>query len=459
MLIWYNCFMDNNSVTREMQRLESIGDYLTVRGGTPLKGRIRVRGAKNFVSKVMVAAILGKTPSRLRNIPKIRDVQVVSDLLRLHGCEVQYDEENGTLDIDPVGISHAEIADVNTLAGSSRIPILFCGPLLHRLGEAFIPALGGCVIGDRPVDFHFEALRKFGAVVEKQNDGVHITAPNGLKGTKIELPYPSVGATEQVLLTAVHAKGKTELSNAAVEPEILNEIDVLQKMGALITVDTDRTIRIEGVDHLKGYEHTALTDRIEVASWASAALATHGDIFIEGAKQSHMTTFLNTYRKIGGEFDIKDDGIRFYHPGGKLQAIPIETDVHPGFVTDWQQPLVVALTQVNGLSIIHETVYEKRFDFTKALNRMGAQIQLYKECLGSRNCRFGERNFEHSAAIAGPTCLHGANILVPDLRGGFSYLIAALVAEGESKVYGISLIDRGYESFREKLTALGADFE
>ncbi|MDR1861411.1 MAG: UDP-N-acetylglucosamine 1-carboxyvinyltransferase [Candidatus Ancillula sp.] len=440
-----------------MLKLHEAGDFISITGDIPLNGEFTVRGAKNFVSKVMVAAILAPGKSVLMNVPKIRDVQIVSSLLRLHGCAIEYDEENGVLEIDASQVVQPEIADVETLAGSSRIPILFCGPLLHRLKSAFIPNLGGCVIGGRPVDFHFEALRRFGAEIDVQEDGVKITAPNGLKGAKINLPYPSVGATEQVLLTAVCVDGKTELSNAAVEPEILNEIDVLQKMGAIISIDTDRTIHIEGVKSLRPYEHIALTDRIEVGSWACAALATHGDVFLRGAKQSHMTTFLNTFRKIGGEFDIHDDGIRFYHPGGKLNPIALETDVHPGFATDWQQPLVVALTQAHGLSILHETVYEERLGFTKALTRMGASIQRYKECLGPTKCRFNERNFEHSAVISGPTKLHGANILVPDLRGGFSYLIASLAAEGESKVYGISLIDRGYEFFREKLTALGAN--
>jgi UDP-N-acetylglucosamine 1-carboxyvinyltransferase len=259
------------------------------------------------------------------------------------------------------------------------------------------------------------------------------------------------------LLAAVQADGKTELSGAAIEPEIMDLVAVLQKMGALISVDVDRTIRIEGVESLKGYTHTSLTDRIEAASWASAALATHGDIFVKGADQDDMMTFLNVFRRIGGEFDVTDDGIRFWHPGGDLKPVAIETDVHPGFMTDWQQPLVVALTQAKGLSIVHETVYENRFGFTKPLVQMGATIQLYKECLGSLPCRFQQRNFEHSAVIFGPTPLEGQDIDVPDLRGGFSHLIAALTAKGESTIHGISLIDRGYADFRGKLRALGAE--
>ena len=395
-------------------------DILHVEGGKPLNGTIKVRGAKNFVSKAMVAALLAPGKSVLKNVPEIRDVHVVSDLLRLHGVDVDVNGENGIVTIDASHVQLADVADVDTLSGSSRIPILFSGPLVHRLGEAFIPALGGCAIGGRPIDFHLETLRK---------------------------------------LAAVLAKGKTELSGAATEPEIMDLVCVLQKMGAIISVDVDRTFRIEGVKELKGFTHTALTDRIEAASWASAALATHGDIFVKGATQPEMMTFLNVFRKIGGEFDITDKGIRFWHPGGDLKPVAIETDVHPGFMTDWQQPLVVALTQANGLSIVHETVYENRFGFTKPLVQMGATIQLYRECLGSLPCRFQQRNYKHSAVIFGPTPLTGRDIDVPDLRGGFSHLIAALAASGPSDVHGISLIDRGYADFRGKLTALGADID
>ncbi len=330
---------------------------------------------------------------------------------------------------------------------------------MHRLGEAFIPGLGGCEIGNRPVDFHFDVLRSFGAVIEKLPTGTRLSAPDGLVGAKIELPYPSVGATEQVLLSAVAAQGVTELRGAAIEPEIVDLIAILQKMGAVISVDTDRVIRIEGVKVLKGFTHRALFDRNEAASWASAALATGGDIFVGGASQVEMMTFLNVFRKVGGGFDIADDGIRFFHPGTQLQPVVIETDVHPGFMTDWQQPLVVALTQAQGLSIVHETVYEQRFGFTDALNQMGAQIQIYRECLGGNPCRFGQRNFNHSAVISGPTPLKGADIRVPDLRGGFSHVVAALAASGTSNVSNVQLISRGYERFIQKLEDLGADFQ
>ncbi len=432
-------------------------ETIIIRGGRPLTGRIDVKGAKNLVTKAMVAAILGDTPSTLRDVPAISDVQVVRGLLEVHGVTVT-DGDPGEIILDPSRVLSAHMTDIDAHAGSSRIPILFCGPLLHRLGEAFIPDLGGCRIGDRPIDYHLEVLAQFGAVVEKLPAGIRLSAPERLRGTKISLPYPSVGATEQVLLTSVLAEGKTELAGAAIEPEIMDLINILQKMGAVISVDTDRVIRIEGVNKLKGYTHRALFDRNEAASWASAALATEGDIFVGGAKQEELLTFLNIFRKVGGAFDIADDGIRFYHPGGELKPVVVETDVHPGFMTDWQQPLVVALTKAHGVSIVHETVYEQRFGFVEALVQMGANIQLHSECLGSSPCRFGQRNFVHSAVISGPTPLHGADIDIPDLRGGFSHLIAALTATGTSRVSNVGIISRGYENFITKLQQLGADF-
>lgn len=439
--------------------VELSSDKLVIRGGNPLLGRVDVRGAKNLATKALVAAVLGETPSVLRDVPDISDVTVVRGLLEVHGVLVTETETPGELLLDPRNVESAHFAQIDAHAGSSRIPILFCGPLLHRLGEAFIPDLGGCRIGDRPIDFHLDALRAFGAVVDKGYEGIHLTAPNGLKGADINLPYPSVGATEQVLLTAVRAQGTTELRNAAIEPEIMDLIAILQKMGAIISVEPNRVILIEGVERLTGYTHRSLFDRNEAASWATAALVTHGDIFVAGARQSELMTFLNVFRKVGGAFDIDEDGIRFYRGEGDLKPVTIETDVHPGFMTDWQQPLVVALTQANGVSIVHETVYENRFGFTEALNQMGANIVVHPTGLPDHPRRVARRDFEQAAIITGPTKLHGADILVPDLRGGFSHVIAALSAEGTSTLTNVELLNRGYEHFIDKLAALGADFD
>ncbi|HZM77714.1 MAG TPA: UDP-N-acetylglucosamine 1-carboxyvinyltransferase [Candidatus Limnocylindrales bacterium] len=438
-----------------------MSDMLVVNGGAPLKGEVKVRGAKNLVSKAMVATVLGETRSSMFDVPRIRDVEIVRGLLGLHGVKVTEGPAEGELVFDPSNVERAGIDEINVHAASSRIPILLCGPLLHRLGHAFIPELGGCNIGGRPIDMHLEALRRFGAIVDKAPEGLHLSAPDGLHGIKYRLDYPSVGATEQVLLAAVRAKGVTELVNAAVEPEIIDLICVLQKMGAIIKVHTNRIIEIEGVPRLGGFSHRPIPDRIEAASWASAALATKGDITVRGAKQADMMTYLNIFRSIGGEFEVDDSpvngGIRFWHPGGDLRAVALETDVHPGFMTDWQQPIVVALSQANGLSVVHETVYENRFGYTVALNQMGANIQVYQDCLGGTPCRFGRMGFRHSAVIAGPAKLHAHDLVIPDLRAGFSHLIAALAAEGRSRVHGVELINRGYENFEGKLSALGAD--
>lgn len=433
-------------------------DEIVIRGGKPLVGRIEVRGAKNLATKAMVASLLGDTPSILKDVPDISDVKVVRGLLEVHGVRIT-DPARGELILDPSNVESAHFAEIDAHAGSSRIPILFCGPLLHKLGEAFIPDLGGCRIGDRPIDFHLDALRAMGAVVDKQVNGIHLTAPNGLKGAYIELPYPSVGATEQVLLSATLAEGVTELRNAAIEPEIMDLIAILQKMGAIVSVEPNRVIFIEGVESLRGYTHRAINDRNEAASWASAALATNGDIFVEGAKQQELMTFLNVFRKVGGGFDIQEDGIRFYRELETLKPVVIETDVHPGFMTDWQQPLVVALTQAEGQSIVHETVYENRFGFTDALNEMGADIVVHKEGLPGHDRRVARRPFEQAAVVTGPTTLHAANVRVPDLRGGFSHLIAALTADGESHITNVGIISRGYEHFIPKLRKLGADFD
>ena len=310
------------------------------------------------------------------------------------------------------------------------------GPLLHRLGEAFIPDLGGCRIGDRPINYHLDILRQFGAVVDKTDNGIHIRAPRRLQGTKIALPYPSVGATEQLLLTAVRAEGITELANAAIEPEIMDLINVLQKMGAIISVDTDRVIRIEGVDRLFGFQHTALSDRIEAASWASAALATGGDIFVRGATQPEMTTFLNTFRKVGGEFAVDDDGIRFFHPGGDLRSITARDGraprVHDGLAAAARRGAHAGQGPVDrARDGLREPVRVHRRARRHGRDDPGLQGVPGRSAVPVRAAQLLPLG-RH----LGPTPLAAADIEVPDLRGGFSHLIAALTAKGTSSVRG-----------------------
>lgn len=339
----------------------------------------------------------------------------------------------------------------------TRIAILLAGPMLLRTGEAEIPVPGGCRIGTRPVNFHIDSLEKLGCNVEIRDD-YFILKADGLKGANIRLDYPSVGATENIIIASSLAKGRTILTNAAVEPEIIDLIKFLQKMGAIIEISTDRKITIEGVDKLTGAEHYVIPDRNQAASFACAGLASKGDVFIENAIQDDLITFLNTVRRVGGKYEVKENGIRFFYDGG-FKSIAIETNVHPGFMTDWQQPFVILMTQASGISIVHETVYEERFGYVKELRKMGAEIELFDTCLGGLDCRFANTHYFHSAVIKGPTTLHSAEINVPDLRAGFSYLIAGVIAKGQSVVNGAIYIDRGYEDIDEKLRNLGADIQ
>ena len=226
-------------------------------------------------------------------------------------------------------------------------------------------------------------------------------------------------------------------------------------MGAIVELGANRKIYIEGVEKLRGTTHRVIPDRNEAVSFAVMAIATDGDIIIEDAQQINLITFLNTIRKIGGEFEVKKDSIRFFR-AGKLKPIELETDTHPGFMTDWQQPIVVLLTQANGTSVIHETVYEDRFGYVNELNKMGADITVFTKCLGEIPCRFNERNHPHSAVIKGPTPLKGIDMEIHDIRAGCAHVIAALIASGESKIHGIEHLDRGYENFEQKLLSLGA---
>lgn len=430
-------------------------DAFVVKGGQPLHGTVRVSGTKNLISKLMVASLLSDKPSTFTNAPiHLGEVDITGAIAKSLGSQIDTSEDAyGTLRMATPKFSTTVVPQ--SFAGLNRIPILMLGAMLHREGTASVPMPGGDKIGQRPVNYHIEALEKMGAHVEFK-DGYFTCRADSLKGTQVTLPFPSVGATENTMMAATLAKGTTIIDNAAVEPEIVEVMKYLQKMGAIITLETNRRIIIEGVDRLHGAEQTILPDRIEAASFACAAIATKGDIYIEGALQSPMITFLNAVRKAGADFDVTSQGIRFFYKD-KLKPLAIETDVHPGFMTDWQQPWVLMMTQANGMSVIHETVYEDRFGYVKELQKMGAAIQLYKQCLGGNPCRFKTLVHPHSAVVQGPTKLKGATIHIPDLRAGFVYLIAATLAEGDSTVFGIHHVERGYERIQDKLTGLGAN--
>ncbi|MBK8553768.1 MAG: UDP-N-acetylglucosamine 1-carboxyvinyltransferase [Ignavibacteria bacterium] len=423
-----------------------------INGGKPLNGKVKVSGAKNSASKLLVASLLTDQKCILHNSPnKISDLILTKEICESLGSKITIDKD--TLSSQTKDVTN-HIIDEDS-GNKTRIAILLAGPLLLRTGKAEIPIPGGCKIGSRPVNFHIDSLEKLGCNV-KIKDDYFILEAQGLKGNNIHLEYPSVGATENIIIASSLAKGRTILTNAAVEPEIIDLIKFLQKMGAIIEISTDRKITIEGVEKLSGAEHSVIPDRNQAASFACAGIASKGDVFIENAIQDDLITFLNTIRKVGGKYEVKENGIRFFY-GGELKSIAIETNVHPGFMTDWQQPFVILLTQAKGISIVHETVYEERFGYVTELQKMGADIELYNTCLGGLQCRFANTHYFHSAVIKGPTPFHSADINVPDLRAGFSYLIAGVIAKGESVVNGAIYIDRGYEDIDEKLRELGAD--
>lgn len=433
----------------------SPNSVLMVEGGAPLRGELTVAGAKNTVSKLLVASLLSAEPSVFYNVPRIEETRVTRSLCQWLGASYR-ESPDGVLEVaTPVLKTHHIDAG---LAGKNRLAIMLLGPMLHRLGRAVIPAAsGGDRIGPRPVDFHIEGFRRMGARVELR-DGAWEAEADALHGAEIILPYPSVTTTENLLMAAVGAKGRTFLRNAAVEPEILDLVLFLQKMGAIIDWQVDRTFIIEGVPRLTGASHRIMPDKIVSASLGAAAVASGGDVFIRGARQADLLTFLNTLRRVGGVFEVAADGIRF-RQGGPLAAIALETNVHPGFATDWQPPFVVLLTQAAGISVVHETVFENRFGYVHELQKMQAEIQLYDTCLGPTPCRFASSNYLHSAVIKGPSPLQGAEVMIPDLRAGFSCLIAAILARGRSVIHGAEHIDRGYENIESCLRGLGACIE
>jgi UDP-N-acetylglucosamine 1-carboxyvinyltransferase len=430
--------------------------YYAIQGGIPLRGEVRLSGAKNAATKLLIASLLTEDPCVIRHAPRgLGDLSITEEVVRALGAEVQWREEHVV-----VACTREVTNSVVPLALGrlNRLAVLATGPLLHRVGRAVIPEPGGDRIGPRPINFHLNGLQQMGAMLESR-DGLYHFHTHGLRGATIELPFPSVMATETLIIAATLARGVTVIQNAAIEPEIIDLIKFLQKMGAIIEQRVDRKIVIEGVARLRGAEHRVIADRSEAVSLAVAAYLTHGDVRVHGADQGALLTFLNTLYRVGLDFDVEDDAIRFRGGDDPPRSIALETDVHPGFMTDWQQPFTVLLTQARGMSVIHETIYEDRFGYTLDLNRMGADTGLYSKCLGELECRFRARNFLHSCIVRGPTPLRATELVMPDIRAGASYILAALCAEGTSVVRGVEHIERGYEHLDEKLRRLGARIE
>ncbi|MBI5274816.1 MAG: UDP-N-acetylglucosamine 1-carboxyvinyltransferase [Chlamydiales bacterium] len=437
-------------------------EILKIKGGIPLQGEVHAAGAKNAITKMIVASLLSDKKCVFHNVPNITEVAITLEFCKEIGMHANWDKENHILEVITPEILSTYVPQ--RFSGANRIPILMIGALLARTSEDIVvPTVGGCNIGKRSVDFHISALESLGAHIEyraMKKDGAYFAqAHKGLQGNIVEFPYPSVGATENTILAATRAVGTTVIKNAAVEPEIMDLILFLQKLGAIIHVDVNRTIVVKGVKEFHEVQHTVVCDRIEAASFGMAAIATKGRVFVKGAMQEHMVTFLNKLRELGGGFSIKNNGIEFFYQGPLKGGMHIETDVYPGFLTDWQQPFVILLTQANGSSIIHETVYENRFGYIQTLKEMGADAELFTCCLGGKTCRFESRDFSHSLVIKGPSVLKAKDISIPDLRAGFAYVMAALLAKEESVISNLHFLDRGYEDIDGKLRQLGADIQ
>ncbi|ANH78369.1 UDP-N-acetylglucosamine 1-carboxyvinyltransferase [Candidatus Chlamydia sanziniae] len=426
-------------------------------GGDRLRGEVQVSGAKNAATKLLVASLLSAEKCTLRNVPNIGDVALTVQLCEALGAHVIWDKHSEVLEIQTLEIQLTHIPKFFSYV--NRIPILLLGALLGRCPQGIhVPVLGGDAIGARTLNFHLEGLQKLGAEISYNASGYRAWAPQGLTGAYIQLPYPSVGATENLILAAVCAKGRTIIKNAALEVEILDLILFLQKAGVEITTDNDRTIDIFGSNDFSPVDHTIIPDKIEAASLGMAAVVTGGRVFVKDARQDYLVPFLKVLQSIGGGFAISPQGIEFFQERPLTGGVVLETDVHPGFLTDWQQPFIVLLSQAQGSSVIHETVHENRLGYLQGLQYMGANCQLFYQCLSAKTCRYTVGNFPHSAVIHGATPLKASRLVIPDLRAGFAYVMAALIAEGgkPSLIENTHLLNRGYANWAEKLTSLGA---
>jgi UDP-N-acetylglucosamine 1-carboxyvinyltransferase len=434
-------------------------NVMEIRGGRRLTGgRVSVAGSSNQVTKCIIASLLTSEDVILRGAPEVNERKVVQELFEFLGGRVE-ELDSSTLRLSAKGVAQAHIPD--DLCRKNRISVLCAGPLLHRFREVTIAnTLGGDQIGRRPVDFHLKGLEEMGARVECSGNTYQFSVGDrGLHGARLVLPFPSVMTTEHLVMTATLARGRTVIENAATEPEIIELVKMLQRMGADIMVDAHRTIVVQGVERLKGCDMTCMVDRNQAVSFGCAALATGGDVLLAGVGHDSIYSFLNFIQRMGAEFQVTSEGVRVSAPR-RLLATHVEVEVHPGFMTDWQQPFTVLFTQATGTSVLHETIFEDRLGYTRFLSKMGANITLFAKCLGEVPCRFRGRNHIHSAIIQGPTPLSGGEFVLPtDIRAGMCLVVAGLVAQGVTRLSNIHELQRKYDHLVQKLSALGADVQ
>jgi len=411
-------------------------ERLLIKGGKPLHGSVRVSSAKNAVLPIIVATLLPSTPATVFDVPDLDDVITICSVLESLGVIVK--KQGSSLTFDASGLNKSEAS--YELMSRMRASFLIMGPLLSKMGYAKIALPGGCMIGSRPIDLHLKAFEALGAKITVGNGFVEGYAPQGLKGTTIYLDFPSVGATENILMAAVLAEGRTIIENAAEEPEIVDLVTFLSSMGANIKGAGTNVIRIEGVEELRGISHTVIPDRIEAGTYMIAAAMAGGDVTIENVLTEHLKPLLAKLSEAGVKV-IKDiDSVRVISDGN-INSTDIKTMPYPGFPTDLQAQFMALMTVSNGESKITETVFENRFMHVGELRRMGASIQVEGRC----------------ATVRGVPFLNGAFVRATDLRAGAALVLAGLAAHGETEIGELHHIDRGYDHLVEKLQGLGAE--
>lgn len=435
-----------------------------VEGGTNLKGTLNVSGSKNAAIKMVAASLLTSEEIILSNVPNISDVEVILNMVGNLGTEVEWIDEN-RLRLQSVSPVSQKIP--TEITRTTRSAVMLMAPLLARYGGFSICSPGGDGIGVRPINRHLEALCAFGAEVGEKDGCYFGCTKTGLRGAEVGFKKNTVMGTETAILAGVLASGKTVINNAAAEPEIDDLIIFLNKMGAQINRKDERSVEIEGVSLLHGTSHEVMPDRNEAVTYAVAAAVTRGDVTIGKINPQMLTSFLAKIHKMGVSYEVGKNSLRVWvEKDAVLSPVDVETSPHPGFMTDWQQPFCVLLTQAGGVSHIHETIYLNRFEYIKELNRMGAKIELLRPSdRGFKAKTDEEYDLEACgepatlAEVTGPVSLVGRRLNIPDLRAGATLVIAALAAKGQSEILGVEHIDRGYENFEGKLTGLGAHIE
>jgi UDP-N-acetylglucosamine 1-carboxyvinyltransferase len=403
-------------------------------------GEVRLSGAKNSVLKLMAAALLAEGTTTIANVPDILDVEIMAELLRRLGCDVDHDVAGGTVRIGvPAEPSHRADYD---LVRRMRASICVLGPLLARMGAADVAVPGGDNIGSRGLDMHVDGLRRMGADVTSEHGYLLAQAPDGLTGARVWLDFPSVGATETVLMAAVLARGETVIDNAAREPEIIDICSMLTSMGARIEGIGTATIVIEGVPTLRPTERETVPDRIVAGTWAVAAAITGGDVTVRGAQPEHLSIALEKLTLAGASVETFPGGFRVAM-GARPKAVDIITLPYPGFPTDLQPQFIALNAIAEGAGLVTENLFEARFRFVQELARLGADV----------------RTDGHHALVRGRGQLSAAPVEATDIRAGAGLVLAGLVAEGTTTIYGVGHIDRGYAGFVPALRSLGADVE